>query len=264
MPEAVASQLSPGAGRYRDYCWPDPALNTSAPALNVGNRIGASSPNGGKVGYGGGAGNDPLGVWKGVNCAQILSTAVGGNAYVFDVMAMHVKNVRQAIPPSNDDEACYRIYCNMAAQNTPNAGQEYGFNMIRRDTNGRILQDNAWGFGIRFVDVNTAEMLINGPNGLVRFNVFAGDVTAWHSYEFRVQSATATADATLQLRIDGVVVALAAVNSTWGAGTNLPGNVLSVGRSGFCATLQNNSGLVNSLFVSALRFISGPTPLSLL
>jgi hypothetical protein len=81
-----------------------------------------------------------------------------------------------------------------------------------------------------------------------------------HAYELIVVGATATTDATLICKIDGVVRALPANKSSWAAGTILPvqQNIGAV-QPGWLPCAVNISNVVNSLYTHQIRVIAGPT-----
>lgn len=263
MPEAIASQLSPGAGRFRDFIWPDPAALDNPPAAQITSRDSTINTAGAVV-TGGPCGNA---AWLGVECASLGSNGAGGTTILrFDGgMNMHIKTARVAIPPANDDEHCFRVYCNMAIAAAPNAGAEMAWNCTAADGNGWLTGGSpATGWGFYFADANSVFLRARGPNGTVVTQVLAGDVTQWHSYELRITNATATADAQFQVRIDGVVVNVPPAFSSWAAGTNLPGAAVRATRVGFRPVLASGDGKANQLYVSCLRMMSAPTPLALL
>lgn len=265
--EQIVSPTPPGAGRFRDWVWPDPGNLDGNPTPFVGDRIGAtlagSSPVATSIGFGGGTTTLSATV-AGIDCAQLLSTAGAGIGYRFDSSMMaHIKTSLNAIPFPCDDETCFRVIVNMALGLTPTPGTDYGYYLTTANTNGRVLADAAVGFGFQIVDGNVVNFVTRGGLGLISIALTAApfDTTAFHAYEMRVTSATAIAQASLAILIDNVPVASVPATVTgWGPGSALPPSVLFGGtRAGFRVGVYNTSGIINGLFVQKIRFMSAPT-----
>lgn len=246
--------------------WPDPGNLDSPPTSFVGNRLGTSlvgtNPVAETMGFGGGT--TTLGATiNGIDCAQILSTAALGLGYRFsNSMMMHIKTSLNAITAANDDEQCFRVFCNMALGVPPTPNTEYGFEIVQGTGTSRILQEALPGFGFILQDNNVVNLIVRGGLGLVTIALTGApfDTTQFHSYEFRVTSATATVPAGLAVLIDNVAVqSLPATVTSWGGATALPVSALAGGRTGFRPAVYNVSGVANGLFVQKIRFCSAPT-----
>lgn len=263
--EQVVSPTSPGAGRFRDMVWPDPGNLDSPPTSFVGNRLGTSlvgtNPVAETMGFGGGTTTLGATIF-GIDCAQIVSTAAAGLGYRFsNSMMMHIKTTVNAITPANDDEQCYRVFCNMAMQFAPTPGTDYGFEIVQGAGTSRILQEALPGFGFVIQDGNVVNFIVRGGLGLVTTALTGApfDTTQFHSYELRVTSATALVPAGLAVLIDNVAVTtLPAAVTSWGGATALPVSALAGGRTGFRPAVYNVSAINNALFVQKIRFCSAP------
>lgn len=264
--EQIVSPVPPGAGRFRDWVWPDPAGLDANPTPFVGDRLGATlvgnAPLAISIGFGGGT-TTSVNVVNGADCASINSTGAAGAGYRFDnSMLAHVKTSLNTVPFQTDDETCYRVICIMAMQNVPTPGTDYGYYLTTSGTNGRVLADAAVGFGFQIQDGVVVNFVTRGGLGLVSTPITGAgfDTTAFHAYELRITSASAVAQASLAILIDNVPVStVPATITSWGAGSALPPSAVNGGRVGFRASLYNTSGVINALFVQKLRFLSAPT-----
>lgn len=264
--ETLISPVPPGAGRFRDWMWPDPGNLDNPPTSFTSNRLGTTlvgtNPVAATLGFGGGT-TTLAATINGIDCAQIVSTAAAGAGYRFDnTMIAHIKTTLNSVPFQCDDEQCFRVFCTMALQNPPTPGTDYGFEMVQGSGTGRILQEALNGFGFQLQTANIVNLIVRGPLGLLTVALTAApfDTTQFHTYELRITSASSNLDAGLAVLIDNVPVAgLPVTVTSWAAGTGLPASALVGGRVGFRAAVYNVSGINNALFVARLRFMSAPT-----
>lgn len=251
------------AGRRFSWYWPDQAT-----LLNGAS--GAVVSNGGvqrTAGFGtAGTGTRATNVISGVTCQMIRCFAINDQSfYTFDpIMIVNPRIGRGApIPSQCDDIGVWRFVANLAAVGPyPSAiTSDYGFEIVKNN-NGPVflLKDANPGYGVRLLDAGHAELLIQGPNGLIRQS-FALDVTKFHSYEFVIASATPFSEATFTFLIDGVVQALPPASQTWAAGTNLPAPTFLAGRVGFYPVLVNFGQVAsdNSVLAQSILLAAGQT-----
>lgn len=265
--EAVVSPVSPGAGRFQDWMWPDPQAYGG---INIGtgvrqrNGLGAAAV---ATTTALGGGTAPIAaVIAGVECAQILSAAAGpaGVAFRFvNAGLSHIKTSKSNINPIADDQACKRFLINMAGGGIAIGAGDFGFQVTRNSAGaGRIVGDANDGFGLQIQNGNVINFIVRGPNGLIAPVALTGapfDTTAWHTYDFLIIDATSTNEASLSLKIDNVPVALPALSASWAIGTNLPPAALTGGLVGFTPVVVSDSKNNNGFFVQQLRMITAPT-----
>jgi hypothetical protein len=272
MPQEGVATLPPaGAGRFADWIWPSrhTALGSAGGVdTSCNSRHGPTSVQGTSVGIGGGGPPVLATVRNGVACVTIpCGPGAAGTLYRHqDPMGMFFRTSRANVSPTDDDQACYRIiwlFCGSGL--AVNAGQDFGLEICRIGAAGlgRINAGGDDGFGIRIQDANILQWLVRGPNGFLTQNITAApfDTTAWHSVDLRITSATATADATLELRLDDAVVNLGTANTSWAAGTNLPPAAILAAQVGFMPVQCSVAGNNNALFTHQLRMIAAPSVL---
>lgn len=269
MPETVANLTPSGAGRIIDWIWPGFRTGAGGPNYNTEStsRSGSTGIVGVAVGYGGGGGACPADVANGVPCVRIIcGPGVQGNGFVFGVepMSMFFPTTKSNIVPAVNDEAAYRVVVAMAGSGlAPNAVHDLGIEFIPSSSTSRIAQDGADGFGLRLNSANVVQFIASGgPGGGIVQDLTAApfDVTAFHTYDFRILAATNVADAQLSLLIDDVPVDLGATNSTWGGpGSHLPPQHLSANAVGFRPNLLASAGNTNFIRVAFLRFMAAPS-----
>ncbi len=266
MQEAVATLSPSGASRIEDWIWPSRMQAAQGPFndLQCSARNGAVSVTGVTAGVGAGGLNRAT-LYLGVPCFSTVCTAVDATHWLFYApMALFFATSRVAMNPPENDRAVYRIIWTFAGSGlAPNAGIDFGLEFTRIvGTLGRILIDVADGFGFR-LNGTTLEWIVRGPNGLKTVNIATAaggfDITQWHTLDMRIRGATATADATLELLLDGTAVNLGAANSSWAAGTNLPPEALVGVNVGFRPNIFAAAGNANSINVYQLRRICAPT-----
>lgn len=263
---AVVTAPPPGAGRMRDFEWPEPAFLRNAPNAVVTNRLATELGGGGAspsalVGSVGGGTADSVLVVQGVDVVVMNSTVAAGVFKRFDPMMFHPKTVLNAITPGSDDAHVTRVLFNLAIKIAP-ASNEVGCSITHTTiASGRIISDLATGFGIQLQGLNVAQFLVRGPNGLIVRPLTAApfDCTQLHTYEFRIIGATATSAAQLQVLIDGVVQVMPATSQSWAAGTDLPSPAVLGGVVGFSPAIYNTAQNINQLYVQKVRMMQGPT-----
>lgn len=253
-----------GAGRFLDLYWPNPNRFSGGALDQAMFRGGASQGTGTGSGAGGGSANA---IWKGVECAQLFTSAAAGSVQAFYPLGGITMplNVVKGAPLTSDELQVWRILANMAFQLAPAAdpaNNDFGLQITNPvGTIGKLSEPNP-GYAFQCIDLNTVLLRVLGPNGVKQVALTAApfDVTTWHSYEFRQISATASAEAQLQVLIDGVQKQVPQLFSSWAAGTNLPTPVINApARTGFTALLVNSSGVANSLFVKSFHAMAAPT-----
>jgi hypothetical protein len=266
--ESVASALSAGAGRFLDYVWPSPFqfsgqnINTACHARNGSDETFTT----GNRGLIGGGSNVISALVLGVPCVNcICGVGVGTQQGWYPPFPIMLRTSRSLITPLTDDMFCYRLVACMAGNGVAAAaGSDFGFQVTQIPTpasSSRIVADAAQGFGLRIQDTNTVQFLTRGANGLITVNLTVApfDTTQWHRYEFRLTSASAVADAFLELRIDGNLIAMDPLNSSWGVGTNLPPVPLNGTLAGFMSSIVSAANNVNALFVTSVNMIAAPS-----
>jgi len=269
MPDIVASQLPPGAGRFQDLIWPDPFLSYQAVAAQMrGRNNSATSAPGTQILIGGGAGNN-VSIIAGVPCQQSVSAVGAGTQKLFyPGFPVMLRTSRSLISPFVDDTSVYRFIVTMCRNGAAAAaGRDIGFELVRYNgaAASRIAADNAPGIGLRLQSANVVQLLVNGPNGLVVTDLTAAPFNTdleWHAFDLRFFSATSTTDARWTLRIDGAPIALSDINSSWGAvGTNLPPVPLNGANVGFVPSLISDANAGTGLFAQLVHLIAAPSEL---
>lgn len=274
MPDQVASLLPSGAGRFQDFIWPDP-LQWGGPGIGAAHRsrtAGGAEATGTQVLFGAGTAGFPQVIIE-QPFVQIPSGAANsGIQYImYPGFPVTLRTSRTPIDGTTDDCAVWRFLIVMSAERNVAGGGEQGF-QITQWNNGagcRLIGDNAPGFALDLPDqTNDIWFRANGPNGLQSINLGTpGQASSFLStFDLRVFSATATADAFLTLRCNGVVAAIPAIFSNWGAvGTNLPPVGSVAGSVGFVPSLVSSSQAANGvLAVQSLEMMCAPTELNTL
>lgn len=259
--------LAPGAGRYRDYCFPEPGYVVANLTQQVS---GQRQGNGGEAGptfaralYTADPGTPPPFVYNGVNTLVINATAgPAGQSFCFGCLCPR-------LAPSfitTDDCAVTRMYWIMAINQPPaNANTDFGgyVMQVNSATPDMRLIAGIPGFGFQYASMSIVNFRIQGPNGLITIPLTAApfDCSLLHIFELRLIPSTSVQWAFLQAFIDSVPVSLgAALNSSWAPGTNLPPLAISGGKLAFGPGVINNSLQgVGSLLLQQLRVISAPT-----
>lgn len=278
--EVTISASPPGAGRFKDYIWPDPCTytdSTNATSRIAGYKANISGLSFANIGFGGGT-PTRVNVRHGLPCIDLPCTAVAGNgngrgAPSAKLMFPTLKTGNFS-SPLFDDMRCWRIIFIGGMVTAPNVEQDIGFACINTGNVGDCVQlvvHGRDGFAFGFVN-----------NGSVRFFSNVGGVQtqqiitptaaqgyaidAMHMYEMRIEGATPTTDATMKVFLDGAQVALPATLASWAPGTKLPVMVSpDAASAGFVGGFGCISGGgVNTLFVHQFRVICGPTLQSLL
>lgn len=269
MPDIVASQLPPGAGRFQDFIWPDPIVAAAPVVAQMRGRNNcATSSQGTQILIGGGGGLLAT-VVAGVPCQQIISgVGTGTQKLFYPGFPVMLRTSRSLISSFVDDTSVYRLIVTMCRNGAAAAaGRDFGFEIVR--WNGaalsRIAADNVPGIGLRLQSANVVQLLVNGPNGLVVTDLTAGPFNTdleWHAFDLRFFSATPAADARWTLRIDGAPIALSDINSSWGAvGTNLPPVPLNGANVGFVPSLISDANVGAGLFAQLVHLIAAPSEL---
>lgn len=240
--ETVVSPLPPGAGRIIDVMWPDPYDVTAQDPIRC--RIGPTATADRTptiTGLGGGVAPS-ISVYKGVDAVVYNCTAVpaGRKATFSGPGSLHIRTTKGYAPPTLDDDLGFmRILVTMSSAQTPGTLRDFGMQITQAAT-GCIYRDGASGFGFN-IDVSGGnpilDFVVRGPNGLLHNtggNLATVDTTKWHTYEIRIQSATANAEASMTPYVDGVpVTGLAATTLSWATGTDLPPSVVTGSSIGF-------------------------------
>lgn len=255
MSETVTTRAPAGAGRSFDYRWPDPFQ--LAASANMRARIeGGTSPRA-ATSSGNGIGTATV---EGADVVTLASSLTAGCYLGFP--PIHPRTTKSAIALDQFFGAI-RLVCTMCGSGTTIAGAtDCGFQIVK-PLDGTIsgLYASTWnGFGYQLIDAATVQLVVRGPNGLVTQNV-ALDTTKLHTYQFDIVSATPTAEATLAWIIDGTAVpGVSALNTSWAAGSNLPGASTSgFPKYGFLPQLWNNQRIVDTIRAYEVRVIGAPT-----
>jgi hypothetical protein len=267
MTDIVASKLPAGAGRFQDFVWPDPLQLGAGINSNSRPRVGMVTAPGNVANIGGGT-TSIAAVQNGVPCVQVPSAVASGTQKQFyPGFSCWWRTSKSLISPRVDDAFVYRFLWNFAGAGIALVGaRDFGFEIVRfagPAVVARLVGDNVPGIGFRIQDANTLQFLVNGPNGLQTVNLTAApfDTTKFHSIDLRVFCASATADASLTVRLDDSPVALSTANSSWSAGTNLPAMQGTGSFVGFVPTIVSDAAANNSFFVQTLRMICAPSEL---
>lgn len=269
MTDQVASQLPTGAGRFQDFLWPDPigGLENGAGA-SFRSRIGGGIAMPGAVVLFGGGLPAIVGTFGG-DAFQVLQAGVGiGSQRLFyPGFPVMLRTSRTPIDGTVDDCAVYRFVITMGCSAAVGANGEMGFQLSQYNAGGgqRIIGDNSPGIGINLPNgTNQVDLLVRGPNGLVTTTLAVPGSAPFpaSTFDLRFFSATATADAFWTLRVNGSVIALSAINSSWGApGTNLPPVASSGGAVGFTPSLVAAGNAATLLTVRSCQLIAAPSEL---
>jgi hypothetical protein len=264
-PFSAVSQ--PGAGRYRDYCFPEPAFLVASLTQTVsGRRPGSDGSTGfplfGRAVYTADPGSNILGptAYNGVNVATMLSGAAAGqsNACICLVPRLNPSFI------ATDEIAYTRIIWLMAIGNAPGAvNTDFGGYVVQAASatpDMRLMSGGILGFGFQFPSLTSVQFVVRGPNGLVTLAMPSiTDSTILHAYELRILPPTSTQFAQLQAFVDGAPLALPALSASWAVGTNLPPLAILGGKLGFAVGAVNNSLAAANLLIQQLRVINAPT-----
>lgn len=275
MSEAIATLAPAGAARVVDLIWPS-RLSALGPALLDTGHTGRTRSeiySGSIAGFGPASVNPSPDVRLGVPCAKFSVDGTSGVSLRFyPAMAFTVATSPQIWSPVGINVATRIVWIFCGSGIAPNAGLDFGLEFVQPSALGsRILVDAVAGFGFRLADANTLQFIVRGPNGLVTVALTAApfDLTTWHVLDIRIVSAsgppafinpaTLGPDATLTVRLDGQVLNLGALNSSWATGTNLPPTPLGAGSMGFVPTMPFSPNPINNAWVYQLRFMQAPT-----
>lgn len=280
--EVTLSPSPPGAGRFRDYMYPDLASYQNND--NATSRINSAVGTVGQLtttlfAYGGGAGNR-ANVRSQVPCIDFACSAVAGNGNGIGFTGSKLLFPTSTAAGGNfvnglaNDMQCWRVVIVGGLAAIPANEVDIGFGCVTLGNISllpQIIANAIDGFGFGFQADGSVRFFSNLGGVLTQQTVTPTAAqgflyTAAHAYEVRIAGATATADATLAAYVDGSQVALPASLSTWGAGTQLPQQTsASVADAGFiCALGIKSTGVASAFFVNQARVICAPTPDALL
>lgn len=268
MPDQVASLLPSGAGRFQDFIWPSPLqmLGNGVGASFISRIGGGATMPGAVVIFGAGAAATVFAIGGGV--MQQIPTDVanaGSQRLFYPGFPVMLRTSRTPIDGTVDDCAVYRFVIVMGATASIGAGGEQGFQITQYNAGGgqRIVADASPGIAIDLANgLGSPRVIVRGPNGLQTQDLSPTTAAFLSTYDIRLFSATAKADAFWTLRINGQVQPLLAINSSWGApGTNLPPAASSGGAVGFTPSLVASAQATSALFVRSCQLIAAPTEL---
>lgn len=274
MLETVGNALSPGAGRFLDFMYPQ--LNTQVgPTANGSLRLGQSlagvtlaSGNGATLTYLRDATYE-------MDYVNMLVTATAGNlaAVEFNGVGLHLcTKPRGGVAPLLNDLLVYRLLATMfvpgGAFPLNDGFRDFGFQVVKQGI-GRIVGSGQFGWGFQIVDANTVQFISRDEAGLVITPITAApfDTTIPHCYEMRISSATATTDALLSILIDNVPQELPVSQSSWAVATRrLPANIPGGGNGalGWVPWILNSGGQPCSLGLMQFRMVAAPSILATL
>lgn len=272
MSEAVASLSPAGAARIQDLIWPSrlTCLGPNLIATDHTGRTRTENLTGTIAGIGGGHINPPVEVRLGVPSVNMICDAATGNSFRFyPSMSFFLNTAPETwIIPNQSAISATRIVWSFCGSGiAPNAGNDFGLEIVPIGGfgTGRILLDASPGIGFRLADANVLQLLIRGGNGLITVPLTAApfDLTKWHVLDIRIVSAN-IADATLTIRLDGVVQNIGALNSSWAVGSNLPRIAVNAATVGFMPCLVCNPGVINNFWTYQLRFQQAQNNIALL
>ena len=256
----------PGAGRWRDYCFPEPAflgptLNQQQAGIRPASNGATAFPIFARTVYTADPGQ-PTGpvMFNGVNVMAVLSGAAAGQGFACTCIQPRLTPT----PLTVDDMAFNRIvFIGMGMGNPPGgAATDVGGYVVIPNSGTpdmRVMSGGISGFGFQFPTQSTVQFVIRGPNGLVTLAIPQINDLLLHTYEMRILPSTRTAYAQLQVFVDFVPLALPALSSSWAPGTNLPSIAITSNRMGFAPGLINNCLASANLLINQLRVIQAPT-----
>lgn len=258
-----SSIVSPGAGRYRDLSFPEPAWLAATLAQTVsGVRPGSNGATGfplfAKTVYTADPGT-PTGpvASLGINVMAILSGAAAGQGYCCICLQPRLVPT----PITVDEIAFTRIIWIMACGNPPaNATTDIGGYVVipNSATPDMRVMGGISGFGFQFSSMTTPQFVAQGPNGRILTPTAINDIN-YHAYELRIIPSTRTQYAQLQAFIDDVPFPLPALSSSWAPGTNLPSPSITANKVGFGVGVINNCLASCNLLINQVRIIQAPT-----
>ncbi len=280
MPEAIASQLSAGAGRLIDLRWPGSPIfrkNSINVPAQIYNRAGVSVD----VANLQDLGNANFGWvadWVGRSGAFIGATAgaaPSGAQWVFQPMVVNAGLRALGTNPPNlaglDQKGAYRVA--MLASSIINTGAlaanvDKGLELCCAGgatfDDGQLCRLGTPGIGFRFNALDRVEAVIRGVQAgplqrvdLTPTNYFSTD---WHYYELRVIGARGVTDAVAKWYIDGQQV----FAQSWGPGNVMPETNAVGPVSGFKTFLPGNGGVGEGYLVEELDFHCSKDELNLL
>lgn len=259
----------PGAGRSRDFVWPDQALSGQSPAANLFSRIRATTVgsliSATTVGFGGGT-SIVSDVRNGIGTAKLTSTVGGAGVGIrFQEAAIRFCTQRNNIIDGTSPAAWNRIVVVMAADAPPGNGNDLGFSACVNSGSGSLIVDTLNGFEIQLFSANSVRFLTRSvASGLVATTITGIDITAWNTFDLVMGGAGLNFDGIVQLTINGIPQVLPASQSSWKAGTTvLPQNEFSVGWPGGWVPGMINRASGQTVWCALLHMICGPTLLSL-
>jgi hypothetical protein len=265
-------QTSPGAGRWADWCWPDPLFTTltSSGVLQIRNRMNNQTAICAFGSYGGGSSvanviaNTGQGTIMGGPCVQMVAGASDGQGQILRMsagpfMLINTKPTATKVLAQYNDFGVWRIYANIAYGVYAGGGAvDSGLQIT--NTGGLLIAQGVAGFGFNRTAAGVIKFTII-PVALGGATVFTLTSAATfnellvHSYEVICFAATPSSKAILMVLIDGVVV----LQLFWNPGVNMPD--FSGTQLGFTTQIvhgQANSSLYVSC-IGGIRIIQAPT-----
>lgn len=203
--ESVISPGPAGAGRKRDFTFPDWCINMSGGPSNLErDRPGGSNGQSGSQSSGT-TGALVLGVALGVPCLKMTNgvNLNGGPVYTFDgggrLLPSTVKT-KIHFTNATDDFAVYRVYAMMRVIATPTDATDMGLQIVLGpNAAAAVLSGATPGWAIQFDNTGGCSLVQHGNSGAVTSVVLQSAAqgfvnTAWNMFEFRLISATRNAD----------------------------------------------------------------------
>jgi hypothetical protein len=263
--ETVVSPLAPGSGRFFDFYWPFPqsgfggvsnAWQTRTNNINGGVGLYAMQP----TQTGAGSSNQ-FRLQNSVPCAVFFPAAAPAQGFSFrsfEVGALKpILTKGHGIVPTCNDTAVYRVFGNLAFDGPPAADQDFGFELMfpANSNDQHIIRDNVPGIGWTLRANGDMALVVNGPLGLqfTRVATPGFDPTLFHTYEFVIFSATATAEAAVSAQVDSVPIA----RIPWGVGSPLP--VYNAAYPQTLLSIVNYASAGRSLYCQRLRIMASGT-----
>lgn len=274
MQETVGNALSPGAGRFIDFIYPNlSGQGPSAPnsgynrLLGVVQNVGVSAASGATTSFIRDAAREAdyiaLSTSATVNSQSTINGMGGANLHIATKKGMGMR-------PGYNELAFYRLWATLFMPNgvgpLNDNLHDFGFQCAIVGI-GEILASSQWGWGFQLVDANTVQFISRDGAGLVTTPITAApfDVTLPHVYEMRIQQATTDAEAQMQVLIDGAPIALPLSQSSWAPATRrLPPNINGSGSGGlgWNVWIINRGGQICTLGCYQVRVVGAPSLLA--
>lgn len=251
-----------GAGRLLSFIWPPVTSPGVVNPQNLYIRPRASATenymNEAIVGAPPG-GNGTNMVYRGLRCLRMTAGNGTGSYFTPQQLANRRLQIYAALQrgPANldglDEMACWRLYGLLAFQQ-PGGPITRDCGLVIAPGSNQVVRGGAQAgisLGLRDIDTIgvTTKQVDGGPETEHPLLLPSGfDLEDWHTYEMRIISASAAAEATLKILIDDDLM----LTLAWGAGTELPDQIAGValGYTWMVSNLGGSPDFTTTMYVA--------------